>query len=423
MWELAVRRADYFLEQVETTEQKDARRWPSTEYQTNPLGFARQVLGVDLWGWQLDFILAILNNRRVAVAGGRKIGKDFAVAVLALWWYCSFPDARCIITAVTDRQINDILWRQIKQLIAGSGVCLDCKRAKKTYDELPCPHSRAITDEPGLLPRSGLKAHDGRDATDLREIKGFTAKEAEAVQGISGGRLLYIFDEASGVPDPIYIAVNGNIGGGDDNRIAAITNPTQNTGWCHDAFHGASKFWKTFQVSSLDCPNVKTGKVVVPGLATRLWVDEMAEMWGRESAYFKIHVEGQFVVGEDEKALKFHEIQASTERWSETRGEGRLVLGLDPAGPEDGSDESAFALRRGNKIIELWSKPSMSEEAICLRANELLAQHRVPDETPLIVIDSLGVGSPIFYRLRAMRSEAATRSFLSAAQTKPSGRG
>src|SRR5204862_354817 len=145
-----------------------------------------------------------------------------------------------------------------------------------------CPHSVVIEEEPGELARTGLKS------VDFREIVGFTAREAEAVAGISGRNLLYILDEASGIPDEIYEAIEGNRAGGA--RVVLLGNPTKTTGEFFDAFHAKARFYKTITVSSEQTPNVVTGRDEIPGLATRAWIEEKREEWRPDSALYKVRV-------------------------------------------------------------------------------------------------------------------------------------
>lgn len=58
-------------------------RWPNPIYAPSPTRFAHEILGVELAPKQVEIIEAIRDHKRVAVRGGRKVGKDFAVAVSA----------------------------------------------------------------------------------------------------------------------------------------------------------------------------------------------------------------------------------------------------------------------------------------------------------------------------------------------------
>src|SRR5262249_24875109 len=153
---------------VAVANRHEGHAWPSARYRVDPVAFFREVLGIVPWSRQVELIEAVRDHPPVNVRSGHKLSKSCRPAGIALWFFCSFEDARVVMSSVTSRQVDAILWR-----------------------ELSMRHARAlipIGGEISKLARSGLKARD------FREVVGFTAKEAEAVAGISGRNLLYILD-------------------------------------------------------------------------------------------------------------------------------------------------------------------------------------------------------------------------------------
>lgn len=384
----------------------DRNRWPASEYRRDPVRFCHEILGVDPWEAQVELLQLARDHKRVAIASGHKIGKDFGVACLALWFYCSFDDARVVMTAPTSRQVDSILWRELRKILAQSGVCLACKKSfeaarkvdpKTRPPKRPCKHSRMVDGEVHELARSGLKA------VDFREIVGFTAKEPEGVAGVSGANLLYILDEASGIPDEIFEAIEGNRAGGA--RVVLISNPTRTEGEFFEAFHSKKDLYITRNISSETTPNAKTGRDVVPGLATKEWVDEKKQEWGEDSPLFRVRVQGEFALKEDGKIISIHAIETARNAWPDTKAEGRLQIGVDVAGPGGQGDESAFAAVRGLKAISLEVRRGLNEDghlAIVLGTIVALAQPRDVAEKPVVVVDKSGSeGAKVFYRFVA----------------------
>lgn len=351
----------------------DAR---AAQYRDDPEGYTRDVIGAQPWDKPVEIMNALRVPRaRVAVRSGHKVAKSHTAACVALWFYDCFPDARVVITCVTSRQVDKIVWREVRKL-----------------------HSKAaqpIEGEPGELARTGMKS------ADFREIVGFTAKEAEAVAGISGENILYIVDEASGVGDDIFEAIEGNRAGGA--RILMLSNPTRTEGEHFEAFHGKKEFYTTFTISSEETPNVREGRIVIPGLATSEWVEEKRREWGPDSALYKIRVKGEHVLAEDGKILSVGEITEAEQRWEETPAEGRLHIGIDPAGPAGGGDESAFAVRRGQKIIQIITMRGVNDEGHLAHLLGIIKTFRKSNEPPPVVkLDSEGsVGARVYYALRA----------------------
>jgi hypothetical protein len=285
-------------------------------------------------------------------------------------------------TSTTARQVDAILYREVRKLFG---------RAKLPLD-----------GEPAVLARSGIKA------PDFRELTGFTAREPEAVAGISGKNILYIVDEASGVVDPIYEAIEGNRAGGA--RVLLLSNPTRTEGEFFEAFESKAQFYSCFTVSSEDTPNVVQGREVIPGLATREWVDEKRLEWGEESPLYKVRVRGEFVRNETGKIISLHALEESEQRWEDASETGRLFIGLDPAGPAEEGDESVFAVRRGFKHLALLPLRALTAQAHLAHLLGIISEHRQRREPPpVVVIDSLGkVGSEVAGILRAHLEQRPT---------------
>lgn len=354
--------------------------WPSDRWRADPVGFARDVLGVTPTPQQCAILEAARDHKRVAVRSGNRCGKSEAAAMIAIWFYCSFPDARVVITAPTARQVDAILWRAIVKL-----------------------HTRAtipIGDEPGGLARTGLHS------SDFREISGFSASEAEAVSGIAGPKLLYLIDEASGVDDVLLDAVEGNLAGG--GRVVMISNPTRASGRFYQAFTSGADAWRCLHISSLETPNMKAGRVVVDGLADPDWVALMRRVHGEDSAFFRIRVLGEFVLNEQGRVISAHAIQQAQTGWHGAADGGELWIGLDPAGPASGGDESAFAIRRGNKILEVRTFRALDDEGHRATLSSILKEFRKPGEVPSVVLDSEGpIGSSLWRVLKGVSDRAS----------------
>lgn len=245
----------------------------------------------------------------------------------------------------------------------------------------------AKPDEVGELARTGVVA------ADLREIKGFTARTAEGVAGISAPHILYIVTEASGVEDPIFEAIEGNMAGADA-RILLITNPTRRRGYFWDSHHKNKAQWHTFQLSSWAiAKSLKASGRTIPSLATERWCQERLEAWGKDDPRYKVRVLGEFVNLDEDKVIAPELLLEAEQRWATTitLDSDVLHVGVDPAG--GGRDETACAPRRGQKVFPLqrWREADPDRNA-ALIYHFVLAQ-MAPDEVgALVKIDKGGEG-------------------------------
>ncbi len=381
------------------------------KYRDDPVGFAIDILKISPWSKQAEVLRSVVHSKRVAICSGHKTGKSTALAILALWFYCVHPSARVVIMAATDRQVNGIIWREVRRLVL---------QAKRAGIELPGADTISIKAASGLT-----------DPSDLSEIRGYTAKEAEGAAGVSGGWILYLIDEASGVPEKIFEAIEGNRAGGNA-WLYLISNPTRAEGTFYDAFHAknvdaiGAHGYLTFQIDSRESPNctgewrnvpewdMVTGEwreraSYVPGMATPEWVEEKAAEWGENSAMFSVRVAGNFVAAEEARVFQLALITEMVMRHDDTQPAGRIYLGVDPAGDGDGGDESGFVARRGRKVLEVRGRRGLAPAAHIAEVQDLLrtvAGRRdlaqiAKELQPVIIVDSEGdAGWRVYVALR-----------------------
>lgn len=386
--------SDLLAALMEMLEESTRIRFPSPRYRQDPVAFCREILGMEPWSKQIEIMEAVRDNDRVAIKSGHKVGKSRTAAALALWFYCSYPDGRVVMTSTTARQVDQILWREVVMLRSRGGRCVTCMAEDPDGHKIPrpCPHSAVIDGDMGMLARTGLKQ-------EFRDIFGFSAREPEAVAGISGTNLFYIADEASGIPERIFEAIEGNRAG--SAKLVMFGNPTKNDGKFYDAFNANARLWKGITVSSEESPNVIAGRQVVPGLAMPGWIEEKRDEWGANSPLYAVRVLGEFAKNEEGRIFSIHAIEEAEKRWDEASDAGRLFIGLDPAGESGMGDESAFCVRRGQKMIALTVMRGLNEEQHLIHLLAMIEQHKLTRETPVVVFDVEGsVGSNIGHKLR-----------------------
>jgi hypothetical protein len=148
---------------------------------------------------------------------------------------------------------------------------------------------------------------------------------------------------------------------------------------------------------------------VIPGLATREYIEEKRREWGETSAQFIVRVKGGFPVGEDGKIFSLHSIEEAQKRWDDTEAEGRLFIGVDPAGETGQGDESAFCPRRGKKAFPIRTMRGLSSDLHLLEILRIISDHGHERERPVVVIDREGsIGAELYGVLKAHREAKNT---------------
>ncbi len=367
--------------------------WPSSRWQADPVGFAREVLGIAPWSAQVEILESIRDHRNTTVRSGHKIGKSSALAIAALWFYCTFPRARVVMTAVKASQIDEVIWKEIRRLHRSAAAPLRSPADGETRDRVI-----PVGGEMFALARSGL-----RDPTDDRQVWGITARDGEGLAGISGPNVLVLTDEASGIPDRFFEVLGSTLAGsGGTARKCYISNPTRTTGEFYRSHTTNAGLFNAIHVSSEDTPNAR-GTGLIPGLAGRDWIDEKRVEYGEDSAAYKVRVKGEFVHDKDGKIISLDLIAAAEAAWDDTPETGDLQIGIDPAGDGVVGDETAIAIRRGGKIVSVLAWRGLTEDGIVKQTLGLLALHRSRGVvgTPRIAVDvEGGIGTRMFAKLR-----------------------
>lgn len=355
-------------------------------YYNDPVGFAVDVLNVNPWSRQEEILRSVAEHDKTAVRSGHKIGKSTSCAVLALWWFCTRPRALIVMTSSTDDQIRLILWPEVQRLYRIAGG------------------ERRLGGRMHEAHRSGLKAADGR------HLFGISTNKTENMGGFSGAELLFIVDEASGVDEGIFNAIEGNRAGGA--RLVMFGNPTQMSGRFFDAFHDNAEFWNTIHISSAETPNCTGIGDPIPGLATKEYVEEKTrELGGPGNAEWDIRIGGNFPTSGRNSVIGLVLVENATKDWRKpTIDDGPLEIGVDVA--RYGDDETVIWARRGRLLYEPTVIKSMDGPEVAGKVLELvreLRSHSVKRlgtstvtgesvenaefERPLVKIDSIGVGA------------------------------
>ncbi|MCY4450101.1 MAG: hypothetical protein OXE02_14795, partial [Chloroflexi bacterium] len=93
-----------------------------TRYADDPVGFVNDVLGEagKPYSKQVEMLEAVVDHRRVSVVGANASGKDWAAARAVLWWIETRTDAKAVVTGPTQRQVEEIVWQEMREAYAAA---------------------------------------------------------------------------------------------------------------------------------------------------------------------------------------------------------------------------------------------------------------------------------------------------------------
>ena len=122
--------------------------------------------------------------------------------------------------------------------------------------------------------------HARFELDDDRFALGLSTDEVDQFQGFHSPNMLIVVDEAEGVSEEIYEAIDAVMTAG-ASKLLLIGNPTSVTGTFRRSFHEDRRLYHNITISALESPNVRQQRVVVPGLTTHEWVAERLALWAR----------------------------------------------------------------------------------------------------------------------------------------------
>jgi phage terminase large subunit len=344
----------------------------------DPKLYAKERLGIDLWERQEETALAVAENEHTAVRSGHKTGKSNGAVCIGCWWAETRPRANVILTSTTDDQVKGILWAEFRKIL---------ERAPSAHEWPQLP----------LDPRIGVRVPHGQN-----KIFGRVSRTAEGTAGFSGENLFIIADEASGIPESIFEAMEGNLGGG--GRILLLGNPTQTSGTFYEAFTRQRDIWTTIHVPSTETPNALSGDTIVPGLATKAWCEGRKKAWGEDDPRYQVRVLGNFPSESPFNVVSLQMVEDGRRRWEETDDEGNgLTLGVDVA--RFGDDSSTVYGTRNSRSRRLQKTRGFDTVAVAGITRESIRDNRRPGEPVRVNVDESGVGGGVVDLLNSWNRE------------------
>lgn len=357
----------------------EARR-QTTRWVRNPTGWLIHNTTARFWSKQQEIANAIVRHPRVSVRSAHDTGKSFTAAQLTAWWLSVHPlgSAFVVTTAPTAPQVEVILWREIGKVKRSANL-----PGRITSGNIP--KWKTAADE---IIAYGRKPADLKNATEA----------GQAFQGIHARYILVIMDEACGIPEWLWNAVE-TIATNEFARVLAIGNPdVPETPF--EKTHQPTSRWKSLKISAFDTPAF-TGEDVPKALLTDLvspnWVQARKDEWGETSPLYKSKVLGEFPEVSEETLIHPRLVQMAQylDRSAEAlETPGRF--GLDVARSANRNENVCYRFRAGHLRLEFANyEPNTMRTAG--RAIRLF--NRTGGNAPMVV-DTVGVGGGVYDRLK-----------------------
>ncbi len=386
--------------------------------------WAQERLGTYLNPAQVRINDSIMRNRYTAVPSSHAQGKSFFAATKVGHFIDSHivGSAFAVTTAPTSAQIEAVLWRELSRV-----------------------HAKA--DLRGRITRSGFP--QWRVGDELIAY-GRRPTEIAAFQGIHARFVLLVVDEADGVSEQLFTAVDTLASSGIV-RVLAIGNPDSSDSYFSRICRPGSG-WNVVRLDGLRSPNfTKRGVAPYPELRQYMvdndipfadssvehiplntraewrdvllspeWVYERMTRWGvtrheedqpdgstkirwTEPALWLSKVRGRSPSEGSEGIIPLSWVELAIRRWQEWDDagrpalEGRQIFGGDIA--DSGKDETVISRRQGYCIVEFTRTPLQDTDTTAKR----LARRLRSTPESIACIDGNGIGAGVVNQLRGMR--------------------
>jgi len=348
----------------------------------DPCLFVETILGATPQVWQRKALQAIAANDRVAIKSGHGVGKTAFESWVVLWWLMTHYPCKVAVTANSAHQLSDVLWTEIDRWARN----------------MPPAFKGLLDFKSDKIALKGASDSFAVARTSRRE-------NPESLAGFHSPHMLFVVEEASGIPAIIFETASGALST-PGAKIIMCGNPTRTDGYFYDAFHNDREKWHCITVSC------EEGEYVDPK-----FIREMAEKYGGESNVYRVRVLGEFPTQSDDVLLPLHLVEDAVKRDVEAAPTTPVVWGLDVA--RFGSDRSALCKRQGNVMIEpikTWQNKDLMEMAGIILAEHDAVPYKMRPQA--IYVDAIGLGAGLADRLRELDLPAVAVSVSETASLK-----
>lgn len=355
---------DFVLEALFRIDRSQWKPWhPATSRPDVP------PIGPELWqGKFLDDVgrAKIEGKRRFSVRAGHGVGKTSLEAWLILWFVLFHRNLKVPVTANSQDQLRDVVWAEVA----------------RWHRELP-PFLRELVEV--SAERVFVRADPEGSFAVARTAR---PERPEALQGFHAETLAFFCEEASGIEDIIFETAGGALSS-EHSWVFMFANPTRTSGYFFRSHHENRATWRTYHVPCSHSSRVS------PNYAAQISAE-----YGSTSNVYRVRVEGEFPLSEDDAVISLGLVMSSVGREVEPTMRA-VVWGLDVA--RYGDDSTALAKRQGNRLLEPvkeWRKIDLMQTA-GLVASEYM-QAPLDKRPATINVDVIGIGAGVVDRLREL---------------------
>lgn len=324
-----------------TDYEKDEYRKKIAYLAVNPDVFITKILGEEtLEEYHVRLCKAVVEHDRIAVPACHAVGKTWICGRLVPWFISTHSHSIVITTAPTNRQVETLLWGEIRKAVKKSKTKLGGSLLTKKW---------TIDDDwyaMGFSPQGGAASVSGE-------------QQGSSFQGFHAKHVMIIFDEATGISKDLYTMAEGLLTSGVTVKWICIANPTSTASEFYQICKKAE--WFVLKINCFDSPNMKAngftdraslekeiahlrtlgdyerlkrlkGYAKPNGhLLSAQWAVAKLYEWGFDHPLSKSKVLGEFPSKGDDVVIKWESMQNAINREPNFSTYEKRYIGVDPA--------------------------------------------------------------------------------------------
>lgn len=311
---------------------------------------------------------------READASGRGIGKSAFSAWLCDWNMSCHIGSTTVVTANTEQQLKSRTWAELgkwRTLALNSHWFEWQALSLKPHDWFAEALKRDLNIDTGYY---------------YAQAQLWSEENPDAFAGVHNPHgVMVIFDEASGIPAPIWTVTEGFFTEPEMHRYwFAFSNPRRNTGAFYECFHKYRDSWRRRHIDGRRVEG--TDPAIYDGIIAK---------YGADSDEARIEVYGQFPKQGDKQFISREVINNAVTRNVEADNHAGLIMGVDVA--RFGGDRSVIRFRQGRdaRSFPVYKYKGLDNMQLAYRCAEMIDKFK-PDA---VCIDA-GNGTGVIDRLR-----------------------
>lgn len=309
-----------------------------------------------------------VQKRGISIRSGKGTGKDAVASILAYWFlFCFFESKTYLLAPSMDNLKSNLLAE------------MALWRSKRDHNnEKQCK----LADE------FDLRATSCRLKADPEKGKHWfvdtcsagphvpAEQQVEVLQGKHARYMMFVIDEASGVPDPVFQPLDTTLTD-PVNFIILLFNPTRRSGFAYDTHFKPEekKYWIQLHWSAEESDMITPDQIVY-----------LREKYGEDSNQYRVSVLGEPPAADDGSLIPYEWCTDAQNLALTPNEKDPIIFGVDVA--RMGKDSSIILVRQGPRILEIQELKQLDTVQLA----RWVAMRAADWQPKAIYVDAVGLG-------------------------------